>query len=278
MPSNPTNTRSSIFALKCKMGTPLTRLDFNLVLRINDVRQLYYSKEGSVHLVCLRLSVAITRTRFVNALIELENKPLTNFERPIEGTDWTEFVFTGNQLREGTGLEIRQTLLRHMNNRSPAFFQSLSTTTRHATHMLRNNLRMRRNTPEPAAQNPRISQPVPERSGDSARTQPIRPGVLSPPLLTANGQLNMAEVSMQIRELAASAIRNLLQISPPEFNPQATTAPLCVVCWDAPVAAALRPCFHAGYCMPCAGQVLERALPCPECRAAVEGVQRIYLP
>ena len=49
-------------------------------------------------------------------------------------------------------------------------------------------------------------------------------------------------------------------------------------CGDAPVAAALRPCFHAGYCMRCADDVLARALPCPMCRATVEGVQRIFLP
>ena len=92
----------------------------------------------------------------------------------------------------------------------------------------------------------------------------------------ANGQLNMVEVSMRIREMATSAIRDLLQLSP-EFDLQTTTAPLCVVCQDAPVAAALRPCFHAGYCMRCADDVLARALPCPMCRATVEGVQRIFL-
>jgi hypothetical protein len=66
------------------------------------------------------------------------------------------------------------------------------------------------------------------------------------------------------------------QVDPPPRP--APAGPLCVVCQDAPVAAALRPCFHAGYCMRCAGGVLARALPCPMCRAAVEGVQRIFLP
>ena len=275
MPSNPANMRSTVFALKCKMGTPLTRLDFNLVLHSsNAVKQLYYSVEDNVHLVCLRLSCAITRTRFVNALIKIERKPLTNFKRPDEGTDWSAFVFIGNQLLEGTGFEIRQTLKRHMETRNPAFFQSHSTNTRHITHMLRNTLRTNRNIPEPAAPFP---EPVLDRSGDSARTVPIQPEVFSPPLVMANGQLNMAEVSMHIREMAASAIRDLLQ-DRPEVNLQTATASLCVVCQDAPVAAALRPCFHAGYCMWCAEEVLARSLPCPMCRATVEGVQRVFLP
>ena len=264
------------------MGTPLARIDFNLVLRTNEVRQLFFSVEDNVHLVCMRLKDAITRVRFVNALIELEMKPLANFKRPTEGIDWSEFVFTGNELREGPGFQIIQTLRRHMDSHHPAFFQSHSTTARHVTHMLRNNLRtaaMRRNrnVSAPAPPIPQISQPVSERSGDSARTVPIQPDVLSPPLVNANGQLNLVEVSMQIREVAASVIRDLVQMSP-AFNLQAATAPLCVVCQDAPVAAALRPCFHAGYCMRCADDVLARALPCPMCRATVEGAQRIFLP
>jgi hypothetical protein len=55
-------------------------------------------------------------------------------------------------------------------------------------------------------------------------------------------------------------------------------APLCVVCHDAQVGAALRPCFHAGYCVRCADDVLARHMPCPMCRAPAAGVQRIFLP
>ena len=283
MPSSPANMRSSVFALRCKMGTRLARIDFNLVLRTNEVRQLFFSVEDNVHLVCMRLGEAITRVRFVNALIELEMKPLANFKRPTEGIDWSEFVFTGNELREGPGFQIIQTLRRHMDSHHPAFFQSHSTTARHVTHMLRNNLRpstMRRNRniPAPAPPIPQISQPVSERSGNSARTVPTQPDVLSPPLVMASsGQLNLVEVSTHIREVAASVIRDLLQTSP-AFNLQTATAPLCVVCHDAPVAAALRPCFHAGYCTRCADDVLARALRCPMCRATVEGAQRIFLP
>jgi hypothetical protein len=346
--------RSTVFAFKCKMGTPLARLDFNLVLRANEVKQLFYSVEDNVHLVCMRLRTAITRIRFVNALIEVERKPLTNFRRPNEGLDWSAFVYTGNQLRDGTGFEIRQTLRRHMDANHPAFFQSQSTATRHVTHMLRNDLRSppvssmysptspsysptspfytspsytpalpsymptspsysptspsysptspsytpatpsyiptspsysptspsyfpTRGIPEPAAPIPDTSQPVSGRSGDSARTAPIQPHALSPPLPTALGQLSTAEVSAHIREAVASVLRDLLQIGP-ALDPLAAAAPLCVVCRDAPVAAALRPCFHAGYCAPCADEVLARALPCPICRGAVEGKQRIFLP
>ena len=57
MPSNPTanQTRSTVFAFKCKMGTHLARIDFNLVLRTNEVKQLFFSEENNVHLVCMRL-------------------------------------------------------------------------------------------------------------------------------------------------------------------------------------------------------------------------------
>ncbi len=89
--------------------------------------------------------------------------------------------------------------------------------------------------------------------------------------MAALGQLSTAEASAHIREVAASVI----QIGP-ALGPHA--APLCVVCLDAPVSAALRPCFHAGYCARCADEVLARKLPCPMCRAAVEGAQRIFLP
>ena len=259
------------------MGVPLARIDFNLVLRSNEVKQLFFSEEDGVHLVCLRLRSAITRLRFVNALIELERKPLTQFKRPAEGIDWSAFVFTGNELSQGAGLEIRQTLKRHMDTNNPAFFQSHSTTGRHITHMLQHSLRRNRYTPQPAAPIPETSRPESERGDDSARSVPIPPDVQSPPLAMANGQLSMVEVSMHIREVATSVIRDLLQISP-AINQQTATAPLCVVCQDAWVAAALQPCFHAGYCMRCADEVLARALPCPMCRATVEGVQRIFLP
>ena len=53
--------------------------------------------------------------------------------------------------------------------------------------------------------------------------------------------------------------------------------PMCSVCLCKPVDAALRPCFHAGFCEDCAGMLARRGFACPICRGTVSGVQRIYL-
>lgn len=250
MPSNPVNMRSTVFAFKCKMGTPLTRIDFNLVLRSNEVKQLYFTVEDNVHLVCMRLKEAVTRQRFMNALCEIMRKPLANFRHPVRGVtlDWSDVVFSGSQLREeGTGFEIRQTLKRHMDTNHPAFFQSHSTTTRHATHMLQNI--MRRNPYSPAQpQSTRrdpavVAQPPPTTPStpSDAETLPVSPqpslhgredsartivyeqqsDVFSAPIIMPNGSLNMVETTAHIREVATSVIRDLLQVSP-GFNLQGT--------------------------------------------------------
>ncbi len=271
MPSNPANNinmmRSTVFAFKCKMGTPLARIDFNLVLRSNEVKQLFFSVENNVHLVCMRLRDAITRIRFVNALVELERKPLTNFRRPVEGVDWSTFVFIGNQLREGgAGFEIKQTLTRHMDTNHPAFFQSHSTTARHITHMLRNAMRRNRYAgpaavippsapqPQPAAESLSrqssseimadesllrapdspaatlpVESPLPtERydSSSSARTEVLQQqDVFNPPLVASDGQPNLVGIAMHVRDMTATSVREILQISP-GFNLQATLGDL----------------------------------------------------
>jgi hypothetical protein len=229
------------------MGTHLARIDFNLVLRTNEVKQLFFSEENNVHLVCMRLKDAITRTRFVNALVELERKPLANFRRPVEGVDWNTFIFSGSQLRTGAGSEIRETLTRHMDSHHPSFFQSHSTTARHVTHMLRNIMRGNPYSPAPVAPAPREeaepvapsspaetlpvldSPSVGERSGSnsSARTVPMAQAqdVFSPPLVAADGQVNMMGISMHVRETAAAAIYELLRINP-DFNLQNTLGDL----------------------------------------------------
>ena len=53
--------------------------------------------------------------------------------------------------------------------------------------------------------------------------------------------------------------------------------PLCAVCLDRPVNTALTPCFHAGFCNGCAVTISYNRFPCPICRGAVTGLQRIYL-
>jgi RNA recognition motif-containing protein len=119
----------------------------------------------------------------------------------------------------------------------------------------------------PAASQPGLIQPEQGQGGGPAATglSPL-PSTATLPSLTAAAS-------------AAGDITATAAADPPPRPPPATDAgPLCVVCQDAPVGAALQPCFHAAYCMQCAGDVLARALPCPVCRAAVEGVQRIFLP
>jgi hypothetical protein len=114
---------------------------------------------------------------------------------------------------------------------------------------------------------PALIQPGQGQGGGPAPTSlRPRPPTATPPLLTA-----AASAAGDTTATAAAG-------PPPPPLPATATGPLCVVCLDAPIGAALQPCFHAGYCMRCAGDVLERALPCPICRAAVEGVQRIFLP
>ena len=68
-----------------------------------------------------------------------------------------------------------------------------------------------------------------------------------------------------------------VEARPPSSSPHGS-APCCVVCHDAPVSAALRPCFHAGYCGRCADRLISRYMPCPMCRGVATGVQRIFLP
>ena len=53
--------------------------------------------------------------------------------------------------------------------------------------------------------------------------------------------------------------------------------PTCSVCLCKPVDAALKPCFHAGFCEDCAGMLEKRGFACPICRGRVSGVQKIYL-
>ena len=71
------------------------------------------------------------------------------------------------------------------------------------------------------------------------------------------------------------------QIVPQAQQTEASMILQCVICLDAPVGAAITPCFHAAFCVGCANDLLARARParqCPMCRGEVGGVQRIYLP
>jgi hypothetical protein len=59
-----------------------------------------------------------------------------------------------------------------------------------------------------------------------------------------------------------------------EFEANDDTSRYCVVCMDAPINAAVAPCFHAQYCIECAAALQS----CAICRGRIERVQQIYLP
>ena len=83
---------------------------------------------------------------------------------------------------------------------------------------------------------------------------------------------------------AAAAAAAAAPPSPPPATPAPSAPPsphapdnVCIICADAPVTTALRPCFHTHYCAACANELVRRGDPCPSCRQRVEGVQRIYM-
>ena len=51
----------------------------------------------------------------------------------------------------------------------------------------------------------------------------------------------------------------------------------CVVCMDNRVECALLPCFHAQFCMECAGALMAAKAQCAVCRCKVTGAQQIFL-
>ncbi len=70
-----------------------------------------------------------------------------------------------------------------------------------------------------------------------------------------------------------------LRVEPPPAPaglPAESDVRSCAICMEAPIAAALRPCFHAALCVGCADSVLGSRMRCPLCRAEVEGVQRLF--
>ena len=206
MQAVPTQTRSGVFAFKCRMGTPLTRLDFNLALRANSVKQLFYSIEDGVHQVCIRLTTATTRVRLVNMLMEIQGKPLTNLRLPLDADRWGAVIFMGNQLRNGEGAEMIQTLKRHMENRLPSYFESLCTTSRHLTHMLRDELRP---NPEDQARQivraPSLAPTLPELEAE------INSMVFSPAMIL-DGEPNRVESDSELGRMISTTIRDILNI------------------------------------------------------------------
>jgi hypothetical protein len=236
-----------MFAFKCMIGTSLTRLDINATSRTNIVKQLFISKQGETHFVCLRFRQAISRTQFSRMLEMVESNMRTlpggagmrnHLRRPHGVAEWKDTIFMGEELREGEGDVIRQTLKRHMEEVNPQYSESHSTTTRHITHMLRDSIR-----PNPASPAPRqvaIQQPLQQHqapsiassSEESAATvkindspigemQPVNdqhPSVFMPALVI-DGHPNMVEPNMDMASMVTDIVRTVFNIGP-DFNMQ----------------------------------------------------------
>jgi hypothetical protein len=94
-----------------------------------------------------------------------------------------------------------------------------------------------------------------------------------------------AEAS-SLRQLAAAALAAAAAASAsaaaaaasPSLPGGARSGWVCAVCMDAGVAAVLRPCFHAAFCVDCADRIAAGRVPCPICRAPVERADRIFFP
>ena len=246
--------RSNIIAFKCRMGTQLTRLDFDLALGSSRVKQLFYSEEGGMHFVCMRLDVAVPRTRIASMLRKIQMKPLTNLTPPVDNELWNSFIFMGNELHTGEGMEIINTLQTHMRDRHRRYYESLAGNTHHLTHMLRDPIRRRAGpdtrpsveTRSSPVYNPQTPSTDSEMSGDEAPPQGMNRNdsnetdapprmmnrndstetvLLSPtnssspvavfqPAGMVNGQPNTVEQGMQLTETIATIVRNLYNIEP----------------------------------------------------------------
>ena len=241
--SNFNNTRSTVFAFKCMIGSSLTRLDINATSRTNIVKQLFVSKQGDEHIVCLRIRQAISRTQFARMLEMVESNMRTvrggmgvrnHLRRPSGVAEWKDAVFMGEELREGDGDVIRRTLRQHMEDMNPQYSESHSTTTRHASHMLRDSIRPNPNAPpHPPLPSFHLPDVAPSSSSEeSGATLQIGNDNPPPPRLDAaaatavfrparfiNGQPNTVEMTMEMAAMVSDILRTVLQVGP-DFNMQ----------------------------------------------------------
>lgn len=259
--SNFNNTRSTVFAFKCMIGSSLTRLDINATSRTNIVKQLFVSKQGDEHIVCLRIRQAISRTQFARMLEMVESNMRTvrgglgvrnHLRRPSGVAEWKDAVFMGEELREGDGDVIRRTLRQHMEDMNPQYSESHSTTTRHASHMLRDSIRPNPNAPPhpplPSFHLPDVApsssseesgatlqigndNPPPPRLDAAPSSEEERSGAPPPRLDAAaatavfrparfiNGQPNTVEMTMEMAAMVSDILRTVLQVGP-DFNMQ----------------------------------------------------------
>ena len=236
MPAVP---RSNIFAFRCLMGTQLTRLDFNLALGHSTVKQYFFTEENGENLVCMRVQTAITRSRYIKVLEWVERRNGVDF-KPIPGSDWADSVYMGDEIRNGGGRAIRETLIQHMLAEHEKFHESIAAYTQHTTHMLRDPLRVRRGAPQENPLDRQETIPIESPRGpayaptgpdyalersDSLRTlpvespRPVEAVVINPPA-EINGQPNPVTADMELTQRIAEIIQTVYGI-PPGYNVQA---------------------------------------------------------
>jgi hypothetical protein len=160
-------------------------LDFDLTLRSSRVKQLFYTEEDGINLVCLRLSAAINMRRMVHTLRQIQTKPNINLRFPADCEGWYNCVYMGEELHEGEGLEIINTLRTHMQDHHRKYYESLSSGTFHVTHMLRDPIRRRggalsRRNAESPVYNPQTP-PGTESDSSQEDAQPQPSGTAAPP-------------------------------------------------------------------------------------------------
>jgi hypothetical protein len=214
------------------MGTQLTRLDFNLALGHSTVKQYFFTEENGESLVCMRVQTAITRSRYIKVLEWVERRNGVDF-KPIPGSNWADSVYMGDEIRNGGGRAIRETLIQHMLAEHEKFHESIAAYTQHTTHMLRDPLRVRRGAPQEnpldrqetiPIESPRGPDYALERS-DSLRTlpvespRPVEAVVINPPA-EINGQPNPVTADMELTQRIAEIIQTVYGI-PPGYNVQA---------------------------------------------------------
>ena len=207
------------------MGHPLNRLDFNMTLGTNSVKQLFYTRENGEDLVCMRLQTATTRTRIRMTLNELQTNPRSEFKKPDDVNDWLSVIYMGHELREGQGEEIMHVLNLHKISNNPSFVESVSMNHRHLTNMLTDGLRMTRAA---VVIPPRVVPPraepavavVPPRAEPAVAVVPPRdePAELAIPPIAAVAPERYPDTVRPIVELARIVLNTIVSVIPIPAN------------------------------------------------------------
>ena len=193
------------------MGTPLNRLDFNLALgNSTTVKQWFCTEENGEHLVCMRLQKAIPRGRYINMLRGIETRNGTNL-KPVPGATWADTVFMGDEIRNGGGRAIRDTLIRHMQSGNRAYRESIAAFTQHTTHMLRDPLRSSRTDDAPQEEEESPAGPALLSRENSLATLPVQ----SPrPQESSSARVDAVRSNIALASTVADIMRDFYNIPP----------------------------------------------------------------